>query len=718
MLTKQQMAFLKVCLNITDDKPAAAAAPDFVPRAKGAQYEGEESKIGWRAANMKKKDTETEEEFQKRKHDVTESDRIVTRHYTEEETEAARLKPDEDGILRDATGAPAQGNNRIYAADMKTGDLVAHDGAQQKTFDRGLKADGTPNPIGRENTHHTSMLRGEDVAGAGTVSLKDGKIEQISNFSGHYKPQFEHLLQVVEHLISTGTLLDKTMVDFEGNKVEDTHPKAFKLSQKMKPILAELPADTKMLRKLSDKLDKGEFTEKQAEGVQKMIATLEKKIGVVEKYFAAMRTMGIGPSNAFDEDAKVDMAFIDKNMTGLEAHRADHREVGVEEFVTGVDGGKGKEAMRDKTAKDAMLKEFKDHAKEEKLQEMAERVGTKKGEAPATTTEAWEQNLEDINAEFDDIADSQGYDTDKKSLDQSVTEEKFERARAEAEAERVAAEARERERIEQERIAAIANAPPVYANADEDLAGLGGNPGGPTTYNEPFASDSDSESDSGVDMSQLVYGNKPYNAEQGQFYGSDGTDNYLKRADPNYKPVPRYGQPNYVSDDDLDDRLHVEFVGEDDSSSEYETEDASRQDPVYIEPDLNDDTYEDPDIENAQAQPAGVYEEPDLTQADADAAAPVPDGYDDPDLEIAKAQADGVYEDPDLTQAGGDAAAPVPDGYDDPDLEMAHAQAEGVYDDPDLSAGDQDDEEEDDDDGLNVDGDGYVMPDLDPKKEV
>ncbi len=217
----------------------------FKPRARGAEYEGEEKKLGaWRAGE--KRPGQTDEEYEARINQGFQ----VTRQYSDAEREANTLAADESGTLRGQDGSASTGTNQLYAMDPKTGDMVMEDG--ESYFKRALDADG--NPVGErlpkgtslradqieamnsqgnerlEMMHHSTPLSGGDVAAAGFVDTKDGKVTKITNASGHYKPKFEHLLQAVEHLMKTGAMLDTEIVDQEGNSVRDTNPKAFAVS--------------------------------------------------------------------------------------------------------------------------------------------------------------------------------------------------------------------------------------------------------------------------------------------------------------------------------------------------------------------------------------------------------------------------------------------------------------------------------------------------------
>ncbi len=55
--------------------------------------------------------------------------------------------------------------------------------------------------------HHSSMLAGANVAGAGEIAVTNGRITFLSNKSGHYTPNREHLLNVLAMLQHAGVHL-------------------------------------------------------------------------------------------------------------------------------------------------------------------------------------------------------------------------------------------------------------------------------------------------------------------------------------------------------------------------------------------------------------------------------------------------------------------------------------------------------------------------------
>lgn len=58
-------------------------------------------------------------------------------------------------------------------------------------------------PIFRE-FHHSSFIAGNDVAAAGELRIKDGKLLSVNNRSGHYRPTYAHILQFLLELQTQG----------------------------------------------------------------------------------------------------------------------------------------------------------------------------------------------------------------------------------------------------------------------------------------------------------------------------------------------------------------------------------------------------------------------------------------------------------------------------------------------------------------------------------
>ncbi len=124
-----------------------------------------------------------------------------TVHYmTAEEREAHRLFVDADGNLRQASDGSlfdssagsthwSGGGRAIFVMD-EHGNLYA-------TLDQ---------QVG--HTHHSSLLGGESVVGAGEIEVRDGKLVAMTDQSGHYQPTTEMNDQVLQSLRDQGLQAD------------------------------------------------------------------------------------------------------------------------------------------------------------------------------------------------------------------------------------------------------------------------------------------------------------------------------------------------------------------------------------------------------------------------------------------------------------------------------------------------------------------------------
>jgi hypothetical protein len=73
--------------------------------------------------------------------------------------------------------------------------------------------------------HHSSLLAGADVSGAGEIKVLGGRLTHISNKSGHYGPGAAHLVQVLYLLQKRGVNLSQTQVTFmSANGTDPPYP--------------------------------------------------------------------------------------------------------------------------------------------------------------------------------------------------------------------------------------------------------------------------------------------------------------------------------------------------------------------------------------------------------------------------------------------------------------------------------------------------------------
>lgn len=177
-------------------------------------------------------------------------------------------------------------------------------------------------------THHSSPLDGKPVAGGGTVAIENGRITQISNISGHYKPLFVHLAQTIEHLLRQGALLDKTLsyIDHNGKGQRlDANPELKALYDEVSfglPGLEQLKKDAAALIEQLDALPR-DLDEQQRKAKQtaldEQLREIRQKMEPIEHGLHVLQKLGTGPANK-PSDARV--VFLDniQNKTGLQIH--------------------------------------------------------------------------------------------------------------------------------------------------------------------------------------------------------------------------------------------------------------------------------------------------------------------------------------------------------------------------------------------------------------
>ncbi|MFP4514283.1 MAG: hypothetical protein ACLFRV_15175, partial [Acidimicrobiales bacterium] len=190
------------------------AAKDDAPLAGKqlvSKYQGEDKGVTWRAG-----DKETvaarwgldvdSPEFAQRWEERRNSDRMTT-HYdtTERERERSRLKEKGNGKVK-TTHKTRHGPEHGH-----TGWVMDPDSGNVHTFDplRTTKHGGKT-----QTTHHSSPLAGKPVAGAGMMKFEDKHISEITDESGHYRPEGEYTYQAVKQMASRG-LLDRTASEDE-----------------------------------------------------------------------------------------------------------------------------------------------------------------------------------------------------------------------------------------------------------------------------------------------------------------------------------------------------------------------------------------------------------------------------------------------------------------------------------------------------------------------
>jgi len=216
--------------------------------------------------------------------------------------------------------------------------------------------------------HHSTPLEGGKVGGAGELKFTNGKLEEISNISGHYKPQFVQLAQTIEYLMREGATQQSTLsyIDDSGKSDEvDYHDKLKKLHHELKERLPELPVlkgEAEELQKRLDGIPEDLDHEARmfvATDMQNELDAILKKIEPLEQAVVLLRKFGVGPSNK-PSGTKVEFMDDIQSKTGLEIHQAKGKQTSLptaEEFLQSGGGHKvydpATKGYTDKTVKDA-----------------------------------------------------------------------------------------------------------------------------------------------------------------------------------------------------------------------------------------------------------------------------------------------------------------------------------------------------------------------------
>lgn len=150
-----------------------------------------------------------------------------TTNYDRDDTDTVRAANVNDtGLLVDGSGTPLNGQFG-YVVDPATGQFYTFDTSEGYVSQKGawISTSGLSQPqlIGTVQAalnageqvsfvHHSTALAGSPVAGAGHLTVTQGKITEITDESGHYKPEGEYLWQTVSWLSEQGMPTDAIKV--------------------------------------------------------------------------------------------------------------------------------------------------------------------------------------------------------------------------------------------------------------------------------------------------------------------------------------------------------------------------------------------------------------------------------------------------------------------------------------------------------------------------
>lgn len=119
------------------------------------------------------------------------------KYLTEAEKDKLKVIVNAEGKLVDRKGKLVNFDKAIYVMD-KYGQIFV----------------STEHEVGK--FHHTSILGGQAVAGAGEISVVNGVLKYIDRHSGHYRPPPEVYKQVIEELKSQGVKIEEGVVKNRG----------------------------------------------------------------------------------------------------------------------------------------------------------------------------------------------------------------------------------------------------------------------------------------------------------------------------------------------------------------------------------------------------------------------------------------------------------------------------------------------------------------------
>jgi hypothetical protein len=112
-----------------------------------------------------------------------------------------------DGIVYDADGLPFDTSNGVSAFGAGSSGRAIFVMDEHGNLYASLEQE-------YRRFHHSSFFGGEEVAGAGELIVRDGKIELITDHSGHYLPGRTLTQQVLDQLESQGITIDPSNVDY------------------------------------------------------------------------------------------------------------------------------------------------------------------------------------------------------------------------------------------------------------------------------------------------------------------------------------------------------------------------------------------------------------------------------------------------------------------------------------------------------------------------
>jgi len=284
----------------------------FSVRRMGPEFAGEETSMAWRGGPAPAPGRPPNRLVEARRA----GQQTLTKYDSVQEREARAAAPDEDGRLRNAAGEvvaspSSERPSRLgYSIDPATGALYLFPADTQLLTQKWVTDPATEKQVRQLlSLHHTTPTAGGAVAGAGEILVDHtGRVTEISNKSGHYKPGAVQMIQTVEMLIRNGAFLDKTWVGADGKALTGKELRLFQHAterqgrvERNRAALLRPPVGGRSHEKIE--------------------AEIREDLAKIAEVRRALAKLGAGPSNRV---RPVRVRFIEgaEAMTGADVHRA------------------------------------------------------------------------------------------------------------------------------------------------------------------------------------------------------------------------------------------------------------------------------------------------------------------------------------------------------------------------------------------------------------
>lgn len=178
-----------------DGSEKEAIAPIPLPE----KYKDEDKKEGWRAGTRE---------------DLKDTTKTVTKYFNPQEQQENMLTPNGANNLTTSDGSFADFARPKTYAMSKDGEIGAHE-------TKWLEANDAIPGNKQQSVHHSSIFAGDDVAHAGHISAKNGKINYLDDDSGHYRPDEKHTYAAYKKMKKQGILDENGKIKLVNKEAED-----------------------------------------------------------------------------------------------------------------------------------------------------------------------------------------------------------------------------------------------------------------------------------------------------------------------------------------------------------------------------------------------------------------------------------------------------------------------------------------------------------------